>query len=148
MRRVLRSQSDFASTTLRNQLTSLVLYELVVTTASKAKALESYANHFFNVVKSADLSAKKKAHQTLLDKNAVKKTFEDLLPRYTDGVTTFVRSLATTPRVGDNAKRRVVMLIEPLKVASKDRAAAPAKAEVKTEVKSKKAAKKPEAKKK
>src|SRR5689334_18486612 len=119
MRRVLRSQSDFASTTLRNQLTSLVLFEVLVTTTSKAKSLESFANHFFNRVKKGDLSAKKLAHQTLLDKNAIKKTFEDLLPRYKNDATTFVRSLTTTPRAGDGATRRAVMIIEPLKIETK-----------------------------
>jgi len=123
MRRVLRSQSDYRSTTLRNQLTSLVLYEAVVTNSGKAKALESYANHFFNKAKVGDLAAKKLAHQTFLDKNATKKTFEDILPRYKSGVTTFVRSLATTPRVGDNAARRVVMLIEAAKIEPKKEAA-------------------------
>jgi len=119
MKRLLRSQDDYKDTTLRNQLTSLVLYELVVTSSSKAKALEAYANHFFNVVKSADLNAHKKAHQVLLDKNAVKKTFEDILPRYIGGKTTFVRSLASSPRVGDNSARRAVMLLEAAKIELK-----------------------------
>lgn len=136
MRRVLRSQSDFQDTTLRNQLTSLALYEVVVTTSSKAKALESFANHFFNLVKNGDLNAKKKAHQVLLDKNAVKKTFEDILPRYTDGVTTFVRCLATSPRSGDNAARRAVMLIESAKIDIKQpKAVTPAKMTAKEKAK-------------
>ena len=118
MKRVLRSRHDFQATTLRNQLTSLVLYEVIVTTRTQAKALEAFANHFFNVVKSGDLTAKKHAHQTLLEPNAVKKVFEEILPRYTGAVTTFVRSLAATPRSGDNAPRRAVMLIEGIKVES------------------------------
>lgn len=112
MWRVLRAQSDFENTTLRNQLTSLVLYEVIVTSHTKGKALRSFADRFFNRVKKADLSAKKLAHQVLLDKNAVKKTFEDILPRFDISATNYVRAINATPRRGDNAKQIAVMLIE------------------------------------
>ena len=122
MKRVLRSQHDFKSVTLRNQLTSLVLYENITVTASSAKSLLAYANRFFNRVKFADLNAKKLAHESFLIKSAVAKTFEEILPRYTDGATTFVRSLPTVPRHGDNAPMTMVMLIKPL-VAKEEKAA-------------------------
>jgi len=116
MYRVIRAQSDFSQTQLRNQLTSLVLYESVTTTSAKAKQLIPFANRFFNRVKKADLAAKKLAHALLLDKNAIKKVFEEVLPRYKDGDTTFVRHLRVTPRKGDNAPQMIVLLTAPLKV--------------------------------
>ncbi len=117
MKRIVRAQSDFKSTTLRNQLTSLVLYESVTTTTFRAKQLVSFANIFFNSVKSGELVAKKIAHSTLFDKNAVKKVYEEILPRYIKDDTTFVRSLRLFPRKGDNAPQTMVALIAPLKVA-------------------------------
>jgi large subunit ribosomal protein L17 len=116
MKRLLRSHSDFGTMTLRNQLTSLVIYEAITTTKAKARTLESYANHFFNKVSSQDLNAKKLAHETFLDKNAVKKTFEDLLGRYGKTDTTYVRTFNMAPRHGDAAAMAMVSLIKPLVV--------------------------------
>lgn len=120
MRRVLRARSDFANTTLRNQLTSLVLYEAIVTGRLNGKQLASYADHFFNKVKIADLTARKYAHSILLDKNAVRKVFEEILPRYGGSATNYVRSLIAMPRRGDNAKQLTVMLIKEATVTTKN----------------------------
>ncbi len=119
MKRVLRSQADFKSSILRNQLTSLVLYEAITTTRAKSKDVIPFINHFFNKVKSADLNAKKLAHQTFFDENAVKKTFEDILPRYDEKDTTFVRSFRTAPRHGDSAEMVLISLIKPFKAEKK-----------------------------
>ncbi len=119
MKRVLRAHSDFLSTQLRNQLTSLVLYESVTTTKANAKNLLPYANRFFNKVKAADLGAKKIAHATLFDKKAIVKVFEEILPRYKGDATTFVRSLKVAPRKGDNAPQALVSLLEQLKISDK-----------------------------
>ena len=119
MKRVLRSKADFKSTTLRNQLTSLVIYETLTTTRAKAKELEAYANHFFNKTRYADLPAKKLAHQTLLTSVAVKKVFEEIAPRYRNNETTFIRSLKVSPRSGDAAAMTMLSLIKPLVVDTK-----------------------------
>src|SRR3989344_7967693 len=103
MQRVLRSQSDFSNTTLRNQLTSLILYEAITTSRLNGKELVSFADRFFHKVKQADLTAHKFAHSVLLDKNAVKKVFEDILPRYEVTSTNYVRAINAAPRRGDNA---------------------------------------------
>lgn len=116
MKRTLRAQADFLPTILRNQLTSLVLFESISTTAAKGKKLIPYANHFFNRVKSADLIAKKIVHQTLLDKNAIKKVFEEVLPRYEPNETTYVKLLRAMPRHGDSAAMVRLSLIKTLNV--------------------------------
>lgn len=125
MKRVVRAHSDFLSTQLRNQLTSLVLYESVTTTTANAKNLLPFANRFFNRVRSADLLAKKIAHATLFDKNAIAKVFEEILPRYEKEDTTFVRSLKVAPRKGDNAPQTLVSLIATLSVKEEKKAKAP-----------------------
>ena len=129
MWRVLRAQSDFSNTTLRNQLTSLVLYEAITTGRLNGKSLVSFADRFFHRVKANDLLARKYAHSVLLDKNAVKKVFEDILPRYELSATNYVRSLSAAPRRGDNAKQLAVMLI---KEASIEPSSKKATADVKT----------------
>lgn len=114
MKRTLRAQADFNSTILRNQLTSLVLFESITTTGAKGRKLLPFVNHFFNRVKSADLNSKKLAHRTLLDSNAIKKVFEEILPRFDQSETTFVRSLKTMPRRGDAAEMVRMSLIKTL----------------------------------
>lgn len=116
MKRVLRAQSDFRSTTLRNQLTSLVLYEAITTTAANAKYLIPFADHFFNQVKPRSLAGKKIAHQTLVDSSAIKKLFEEVLPRYQAQETTFVRQYKVVARRGDNAPMVTVALLHPLSI--------------------------------
>lgn len=120
MQRVLRSQADFKTTLLRNQLTSLVTYEAITTTAAKAIELEAYANRFFNRVKTADFLAKRLAHQTLLTKISVQKLFEEILPRFEADTTTFVTKHQIAPRRGDSAKQAMVSLQKLLKVDNKD----------------------------
>jgi len=112
MWRLLRSHSDFQQTTLRNQLTSLILYEAITTTTPNSKRLVPFADHFLHSIKKADLGAFKLAHSTILDKNAVKKLFEEILPRYDLTATNYVRSIKTSPRRGDNAPQSTVMLIK------------------------------------
>ncbi|HSX42021.1 MAG TPA: 50S ribosomal protein L17 [Candidatus Saccharimonadales bacterium] len=143
MQRVLRSQADFRSTILRNQLTSLILFEAITTTRAKGKQLLPFVNRFFNRVKAGDLNASRLAHETLLDKNAVKKVFEEILPRFKDGETTFAREYRVMPRRGDNSPQTMIALVKSLEVktakAAKttDEPKAAAKAEVK--IRSKKA---------
>lgn len=117
MWRVIRAQSDFRQTQLRNALTSLVLYESITTTKAKAMQLLPFANHFFNRVRPSGLNEKRLAHSTLLDKNAIVKVFEEILPRYSKGETTFVRGIKVAPRAGDAAPQMAVTLIVPLKTA-------------------------------
>ncbi len=116
MKRTLRAQSDYRTVMLRNQLTSLVLFESVTTTKAKAKQLIPFADHFFNRVRNADLNAKRHAGQTLFDSNAATKVFEEILPRYGAGETTFVRNFRVVPRHGDSAEMMMVTLIKPLQV--------------------------------
>lgn len=129
MKRTLRAQSDFHTTLLRNQLTSLVLFESVTTTKAKAKQLVPFADHFFNRVRSGDVNAKRLANQTLLDANTAVKVFEEILPRYRPDETTFVRHFRVIPRHGDSAEMMMVTLIKPLQVK-------PTKAEAPAEKKS------------
>ena len=109
MKRVLRSQADYQTTILRNQLTSLILYEAIVITKARAKKLIPFAERFFNRVKKGDFKGKRLAHQLLTDKNAVKKVFEELLSRF-QKTTNFTRAYKVANRSGDNAAQILVGL--------------------------------------
>lgn len=116
MKRNLRAQADYKVSLLRNQLTSLVLFESITTTKKKAKELIPYANHFFNRIKSTDFNSKRLAAKTMFDANAVKKIFEEIMPRYKDSETTFVRHYKVMPRKGDSAEMVMISLIRPLEI--------------------------------
>lgn len=111
MRRLLRAKADYRRTLLRNQLTSLILYEQVKTTYAKAKSLVAFANKFFNRVKAADLNANRFAHSVLLDKGAVKKVFEQIV--LSPNSNTFVSLHRIANRFGDSASMGLVRLITP-----------------------------------
>jgi len=114
MRRLLRSQVDYRRTLWRNLLTSLILYESVITTKGKAKPFISFAARFLHRVAKGELAAKRLAGQTLLDRNAVAKLFEELLPRLNKtGVR--IQTLAAKPRFGDNAPQVLITLLSPEK---------------------------------
>lgn len=121
MKRNLRSQADYKVSMLRNQLTSLVLFESITTTKRKSQNLIPFANHFFNRVKVADLNAKKLAAKTMFDHNAIKKIFEEILPRYDQKDTTFVRHYRVMPRRGDSAQMVMINLIKPLEIKKEDK---------------------------
>ncbi len=125
MKRTLRSQTDFRQVLLRNQLTSLVLFESLTTTSANAKLLIPFVNRFFTSVKEADLTAKRHAHEILLDKNAVKKTFEEILPRFKGKPTSFIRQYKLMPRRGDNAPQTLVTFTQLLAPVTKKEASEP-----------------------
>lgn len=118
MKRNLRAQADYRSVMLRNQLTSLVLYEAITTTRAKAKELTAFANHFFHRLEASEMNSVRLAHETLFDKNAVKKVFEEILPRYSKDASSYLRVLRVMPRKGDSAEMRLVTLQKPLEVKS------------------------------
>ena len=115
MRVTLRSKTDYRRTLLRNQLTSLVHFESVKTTKNQAKQLVAFANHFFNQIKASDVNSRRRAAGILFSPLAIKKVFDDLLPRYSQETTTFVRPLSLGRRLGDNAALTLISFLPALK---------------------------------
>lgn len=114
MERLLRSQADYRQTLLRNQLTSLVLFETLTTTTAKARQLLPFVNRMINRMKTGDMNAVRLANQTFLDANAAKKLFEEILPRYSKDETNYVRTYRLMPRRGDSAPQMMVAFTKTL----------------------------------
>lgn len=96
----------------RNLLTSLVLYEKIVTTRSKAKLLSSSFDRLINKAKKNDCNAKTVVNSILLDKNASSKVFDILIKRYskrTSGLTSIIKLSA---RKGDNSEIYQIILLD------------------------------------
>lgn len=114
----LSRKRDYRNIMLRNLLTSLILHETIQTTHAKAKPLKVAVNNLINKVKTKDLQAKRTAKSILLDNNAYKKLFEDILDRLEDG-TDVASLIKLNNRLGDNAPMAMISLrLKPITKAS------------------------------
>lgn len=118
--------------TIRNVVTSLVLYEKVRTTKAKAKAAVPMAERLITQARTGTLAARRHAKSLLFDANAVTKLFEDFPQRFGTRTSGFVRLTKLVPRPGDNAEMaQLELLLTPLEeiiaAESKKKTAAPAR---------------------
>ena len=104
---------------IRNLATSLLLYEAIETTEAKAKMVKSFVEKIIARNKKADLNARRSAAGVLFDNNAVKKLFAEILPRYENRNSGFIRSFHLKERNGDNAKMMRLELIDKLTFVEK-----------------------------
>jgi large subunit ribosomal protein L17 len=88
---------------MRNLVTSLVLYEKIITTAAKAKELRSLAEKMITLAKREDLQARRQAAEVLNDDKALKKLFDTMGARYRDRNGGYTRITKLDYRMGDGA---------------------------------------------
>lgn len=110
--RTLSRKKAHRTSLIRNLVTSLILYESMETTLAKAKEVKSFIDALLPRAKSADLNATRYLSSVLFDKNAVKKVLNELVPRYADRNSGFVRIYKTGYRVGDMAPKARVELVD------------------------------------
>ncbi len=112
MERKLSRKKAHREHVIRNMATSLVLYEYLETTEAKAKEAKSYLDKLLARSKSDDLNTRRQLAAVLFDKNAVKKVMDELIPRYTDRKSGFIKSFHLTNRLGDNAPMMRLELVD------------------------------------
>jgi large subunit ribosomal protein L17 len=88
---------------MRNLVTSLVLYEKIITTAAKAKDLRGVAEKMVTLAKREDLHARRQAAEVLTDDKALKKLFETIGARYRERAGGYTRITKLDYRMGDGA---------------------------------------------
>lgn len=96
---------------LRNVATSLVLYEKVLTTEAKAKAVIPMVERLITRARKNTLADRRNALSVLFDTNAVRKLYEDINTRLGDRTSGFVRLTKANPRNGDGASMAYVELL-------------------------------------
>lgn len=89
---------------IRSLAESLVIYEKIETTETKAKVLRPYVEKLITIGAKDDLTSRRKLLQKLLTKNAVNKVLEVLGPRYEKRPGGYTRIIKIGPRQGDGAK--------------------------------------------
>lgn len=108
--RSLSRKKAHRTSTLRNLATSLILYERITTTTAKAKEVKPIVEHLINYAKKNDLNGRRKLLSYLFDENATKKVMEDLIVRYKDIPSGFIRTYKAGTRLGDNAEVTIIEL--------------------------------------
>lgn len=107
-RRKLGVTSSHRRALLRNMATSLFKHERIETTLAKAKELRPFAEKLIT-------NAKKGEHfvvrRYIQDRVVYKKLFDILAPRYAQRPGGYTRILKIAPRLGDNAKLGMIMLV-------------------------------------
>ncbi len=88
---------------MRNLVTSLILYEKIITTATKAKELRSVAEKMVTLAKREDLHARRQASEVLTDDKALAKLFDSMGARYRDRNGGYTRITKLDYRMGDGA---------------------------------------------
>jgi len=88
---------------MRNLVTSMVLYEKIITTAAKAKELRRVAERLVTLAKRGDLHARRQAAEVLNDDKALQKLFGSVGGRYQERNGGYTRITKLDYRMGDGA---------------------------------------------
>lgn len=96
---------------LRNMVTSVIKYERIRTTDSKAKELRKVAEKMITLGKKGSLHARRQALAVVRDKDMVGKLFGELAERYRNREGGYTRIVKTGYRVGDNAPVSILEFI-------------------------------------
>lgn len=97
---------------LKNLATSLIFYETIDTTVAKAKILRSYVEPLISLARTDTLAGRRRALVKLTHKNAVKKLFEVLGPKYKSRPGGYTRLRRKTRRAGDAAEIATLAFVE------------------------------------
>ena len=89
---------------IRNMATSLILYEKIKTTETKAKVLRPYVEKLITLGKKNTLHARRQLLAKLYLETAVKKVLDELSPRFKDRKGGYLRITKLGFRQGDAAK--------------------------------------------
>ena len=95
-----------------NMAASLITHEQVVTTLPKAKDLRPLFEKLISLGKKGDLHARRRAIAEIKDRDAVKKLFEVIGPRYKSRNGGYTRIVKAGFRYGDSAPVAVIELVD------------------------------------
>ena len=111
-RRKLGRRSGPRKALLSSLVADLVKHERVTTTEAKAREARILAEKVISKGKRGAIHDRRLTASILNDKDAVRKVFEDLGPRYADRQGGYTRIVKLIPRRGDAAAMAVLELVE------------------------------------
>ena len=110
--RKLNRTSSHREAMLRNMTVSLLRHEAIKTTLPKAKELRRVVEPIITLGKKPSLANRRLAFDRLRDRDIVVKVFNELGPRYAARNGGYLRILKFGFRIGDNAPRALVELLD------------------------------------
>ena len=141
--------SSHKNAMFRNMVTSLLKYDRIQTTDSKAKELRRWADHIITLAKKGDLHARRQAMAIVREKDVVHKIFEEAPKRFASVSGGYTRVVKVGRRAGDAAPVSLIELITPepakKKTTKKTKKATPKKTAPKKKAEKKEDAAKTEA---
>jgi large subunit ribosomal protein L17 len=93
---------------LRNLVTSVIVEERVETTVPKAKAAKPIVEKMITLGKRGDLAARRLAYNFMQSRDAVKKLFDEIAPRFKDRAGGYTRVVKFGMRRGDAAPLSII----------------------------------------
>ena len=100
----LQTDRNHATAIMRNLAMSVIIYEKIKTTESKARAVRPFVDHLIHIAKTKGKKEGIRLIEKLLQhENSSRKIFEVLLERYKDRNSGFTRTTKLGYRNGDNA---------------------------------------------
>ncbi|MFC1833161.1 50S ribosomal protein L17 [Thermodesulfobacteriota bacterium] len=112
---------------LRNMVTSLMQYESIRTTDTKAKAIRRLGDKMITLGKRGDLHARRQVLAVVRTKDVTRRLFDEIAPRFADRNGGYVRVIKEGFRPGDNAAMSIVELVEKAPEDTKKKAPGKAK---------------------
>ena len=106
--RKLNRTSAHRKALFRNLVLSLVRHERLKTTDAKAKELRRYADRMVTLGKRGDLAARRLAYNFMQSRDAVKKLFDEIAPRFMDRAGGYTRVVKFGMRRGDAAPLSII----------------------------------------
>src|SRR4030095_3789658 len=110
--RKLRRTTPHRLAMLSTQLRSLMTYERIQTTLTKAKELRPLAERLITIGKSDGIAARRRVARWIPDRTTVKKVFETLAPRFVDRPGGYTRILRLGSRKGDAAEAAILEFVD------------------------------------
>lgn len=95
----------------RSIVTALFLKERICTTEAKARQLRPIAEKLITAARRDSLQGRRLAARFLTDKEAVRKLFDSIGPRYRNRPGGYTRIVKLERRTGDSAPKAIVELI-------------------------------------
>lgn len=96
----------------RNQITSLLTHEKMVTTEAKAKELQGLVEKVISLGREDSLASRRRALTYVYSKKVVQKLFDDIARRYAERPGGYTRVVKLGRRNGDNAGMAQIELVQ------------------------------------
>lgn len=110
-KKILGRKSGPRKALIKNLANSLILYEKIKTTEAKAKAIRPVLEKMVTRARNDTLQNRREIMKKLPTKNAVRKLFEVIGPRYKERKGGYLRIVKLGERKGDGARMAVIEFV-------------------------------------